>query len=165
MAHVRTTYLGSIFNQNCFPRMVRKLVAKIKKSGVQFDTIVFRGSSGSMVAPLVALKLKKELTHIRKRDNNHYHCELEGYVGASNFIIVDDLICSGETINEMFRVVRSVENNLWSDDAPPIKTAKCVGIFLYHSSKEDGEHKVRFKRNNSEKWEEEFVPMFSFRID
>lgn len=118
--------------------VITRLVKEIKKSGVKFDAIVFRGMSGALVAPSVADKMKKPLVVCRKKDNHHSSYSVEYIEGwFENFIIIDDLISSGETILTILKMIDD-EWDERNDEAKQylkkeVARPKCVGIFLYHT--------------------------------
>jgi adenine/guanine phosphoribosyltransferase-like PRPP-binding protein len=104
---------------------VRLASTKIKKfrRKVSFDAIAFTGTSGAAIAYLLSFILKIPLICIRKsiRDN-HSGLKLEGCITAKKYIIVDDFIESGRTINKIKKSI-TAEN----------KKSKCVGIYLYNN--------------------------------
>ena len=58
---------------------MKGLVAGIKESGIECDAIAFRGMSGALVGPMVALELGKEFIMVRKRNaNSHSSYMVEG---------------------------------------------------------------------------------------
>lgn len=116
--------------------IIEWICSEIKKHQVEFDTVVFQGMSGALIAPALSIKLRKQLLMIRKTcDNNHSGLKYEGNVNVNNYIIVDDLICSGNTIDRML--------TLLSDDVSKqckrssalklIGEPLCQRIFLYRS--------------------------------
>lgn len=119
-------YLEPLFNPVTLKKVIDKLVAMIQDSGVEFDTIAFRGLSGSLVAPAVALALTKYMVAIRKEDlaECHSHTTYEGYAFPERYIIIDDLICSGATLIAIRDEVRK-----WRG-----KDAELAGVFLYQST-------------------------------
>ena len=86
-----------------------------------FDAIAFTGTSGAALAYPLSYLLGVPLICVRKsiRDN-HFGSKLEGYVTAKKYIIVDDFVQSGKTINGINKSIK-LEN----------KKANCVGIYLY----------------------------------
>jgi adenine/guanine phosphoribosyltransferase-like PRPP-binding protein len=90
---------------------------------VSFDAIAFTGSSGAALAYPISYLLGVPLICIRKSiKDNHSGLKLEGAVSAGTYIIVDDFIESGRTINKIKKAINA-EN----------KKAKCVGIYLYNN--------------------------------
>ncbi len=82
---------------------------------IEFDTLVFRGFSGALVGPTVAHAMGKPFALIRKPgDSTHSDNSIEGHI-EGQYLILDDFIDSGETINSMV--------NLY-----PLR---CVGVYLY----------------------------------
>ena len=70
---------------------------------LDFDAIAFRGMSGALIAPSLALSLNKSLLMVRKENDdthskNEHNGLVEGDRAARSYIIVDDMISSGETV-------------------------------------------------------------------
>ena len=98
---------------------------------IDFDTIVFRGMSGALIAPIVAYKLKKALLMVRKDHDNDNHSErkFEGNVNLVNFIVIDDLISCGGTMKSIFD---HVYHNVVTHCLREITLVpECKRIFLY----------------------------------
>jgi adenine/guanine phosphoribosyltransferase-like PRPP-binding protein len=97
---------------------IRELAAALK--GHQFDAIAFRGMSGALVAPSLALRLNKTLLMVRKDKETHSYYQVEGDWAARRYVIVDDLIDSGETVATIFEQIRGFASE-----------AICIGIVRY----------------------------------
>jgi orotate phosphoribosyltransferase len=130
MPAIRSDYLKHLVDVARLPETVTKLVKLIKDSEVEFDAIAFRGMSGALIAPIIAMKLKKNMLMVRKDDGNHFGSNLEGVESSERYIIIDDLICSGNTL----RIIRE-------EVTKRIATAQCVGVFL---SRESWSNKHKF---------------------
>jgi orotate phosphoribosyltransferase len=104
-------YLEACLERDKTDRYLRKAVRVLKD--IDFDAIAFRGMSGALIAPLLAHKLGKTLIMVRKRgvDCHSGHC-VEGDRGARRWIIVDDFISSGHTVET---IKEEVDN--WMDGA------------------------------------------------
>ena len=64
-----------------------------------FDAIAFRGMSGALIAPALALQLNKSLIMVRKTtDHCHSFHLVEGDAAARTYIIADDFVWSGDTV-------------------------------------------------------------------
>lgn len=121
------SYQSAIYaDPNKFRTILRKVVKAVRKHRKhhKFDAVAFRGTSGmAMGFPLcIALKLHPIL--IRKSTSDTHSCNLiEGPCGVDikHYIIVDDLIASGSTMDEIKRALTG---------------AKCVGIILYASDRD-----------------------------
>lgn len=97
----------------CVVRLVTKL---IKDSGVQYDSIAFRGMSGALLCPILSLRLRKKMIMVRKGEKTHSGFKVEGVTEGSRYIIVDDLIVTGRTIDAIIS---------------SLPESECVGIFLW----------------------------------
>lgn len=137
--------------------VITRLIKEIKKSGVKFDAIVFRGMSGALVAPSVADKMKKPLVVCRKSDNHHSSYTVE-YTERwfENYIVIDDLISSGVTLLTILKMIDDEWDNRNDDEqkwgkGKKIVRPKCVGIFLYHSYSGLKEFDVcKYLKNNTD---------------
>jgi orotate phosphoribosyltransferase-like protein len=90
-----------------------------------FNTIAVSGYSQCLIGIPVADKLNKNIVVIRKGGEERASLNLvEGYI-KGNFIIIDDLICTGATLK---RIIKRMSTTF--------STSKCHAIYLY--SPEDG---------------------------
>lgn len=103
--------------------MVRLATAVL--AGVEFDTFVGTGVSGSIAVPVLAYAMKKTFLVVRKARetgatdlpaSTHSAHMLEGFIGT-RWIFVDDLVASGSTFE---RVRRQIGDK-----------SDYVGIYLY----------------------------------
>lgn len=131
-------YLKSIFDVKLRNRTVAAIVKILKTNRVKYDTIAVSGVSGITVGSMVAFHLKKRLAIVRKKsDVTHSWITVEHSPSSktkgkfSRYIIIDDLIDSGDTIK---RVLDGVAKERGDD-------AECVGIVLYDKG-------VRFKNKD-----------------
>lgn len=123
-----TEYIHCAYNMEMRKVVLDKIVQMIRRSGVQFDTIVFRGMSGCLIGPSVADILNKPFLMVRKEnDGSHSSHDCEGHADINKFIIIDDLICSGATID-------SINRTFASEMPDKAQSANCVAIFLYNQS-------------------------------
>lgn len=109
---------------NDLSQTVDAVCATIEATKVSFEAIAFTGASGLLIAPSVAMRLNKQMMLIRKnKDSCHSNFSLEGYVGGGNYIIIDDCIDSGSTIERIDAVVGRLQNEQrWTMES----------IFLYN---------------------------------
>lgn len=92
---------------------------------IPFDALAFRGNSGAGIAfPLSAI-MCLPLIMVRK-GNSHSRYKVEGALNAASYIIVDDLIHSGNTIDVIVREIRRHSHSHFHS-VP-------VGIYLYNQS-------------------------------
>jgi adenine/guanine phosphoribosyltransferase-like PRPP-binding protein len=86
---------------------------------VDFNTLVFRGFSGALVGPVVALELGKRWALIRKPHDRTHSCYLvEGEV-FGDYVIIDDFIETGDTI----KAIRDIVEQRYA--------VSCKGVVLY----------------------------------
>jgi len=84
----------------------------------EFDSIAFRGMSGAVSAPIIALALKKNLILVRKpEDRTHSQYRVEGFNASRRYVIVDDFISTGET-------ARAIRDSIYNF----AHHAKCIGV-------------------------------------
>lgn len=134
---IRTVYLKHVFEPELFPKMVEKSITKAEqlKSELKFDTLAFSGMSGAAIAFILSHWLNIPLLCIRKKEeNSHFRssrpsCVCEGNLDAKRYLIVDDFISSGNTVNY---IIESL--------AEEIPRAQCVGMLMY-AGYSDSAHK------------------------
>jgi adenine/guanine phosphoribosyltransferase-like PRPP-binding protein len=112
--YLKTPVKDYTFN-NYIPLLPRKLNKNIERSfkflskiSGKFDSIAFSGMSGAIMAPILATRLEKHLILVRKEQEHtysHSYNAIEGYRKCSKYIIVDDFICSGETVERIQKVI------------------------------------------------------------
>lgn len=108
-------HLFPLINPKNCKRLVRLAVKVLKR--YEFDTIAFRGLSGALIAPIIAMRMNKHLVAIRKGESCHSSHQLEGNVATERYVIVDDFISSGETVRKIVQEIYSRNHN-----------AVCVGF-------------------------------------
>jgi len=123
-------------------RTVNKLARRIWQNEVKFDSIAISGWSGALFGIPLAIKLNKRIIIVRK-DGSFHGNRVEGK-NTKRFIIVDDLIDTGETVRRIYKGVKCV----WP-------SSKCIGIFLAHKPLTVGKYIVmeKFSKFMSEQHE------------
>jgi adenine/guanine phosphoribosyltransferase-like PRPP-binding protein len=127
---MQTSYLQHVFDQGIFCRAVDKtiLAAEAIKKKTGFDTIAFSGMSGAAMAFLLSHWMSVPLLCVRKRgDGSHYVNQtgkiLEGnVVDVRKYLIVDDFIASGRTVQNIIDAIEVGNRN-----------AECIGMLMYSS--------------------------------
>lgn len=124
MSHVCPNWLlGGIPRDKC-DISIKK--AKKALRWKKFDTIACCGVSGLLLGPILAHLMNKELIVVRKwgasTHSDSFH-KIEGFKGVKNYMIVDDICCTGDTIRDILKRVKKF--------APK---GKCVGLYLYGQS-------------------------------
>ena len=109
-------YLNKLIPTDKLAKTAR--LAKIALKQFDYDAIACRGVSGLLIAPIMAVRLKKSLLVVRKpHENNHSSQMVEGDAAAKRYIILDDFTCSGETAKAIKRAI---------DEFAP--EAVCLGV-------------------------------------
>lgn len=117
-----TGYLYKVLDVESLKRTNGLMTKLLKAHDSEFDAIAFRGMSGAMIAPMLAAKLKKNLLMVRKPDQQaHSSRAVEGILAPQRYVIVDDLISSGRTIDSIVEEIKNFSNG-----------SQCIGIALYH---------------------------------
>lgn len=85
----------------------KKRLAVVNKAvgilaNVDFDSIAFIGMSGALLAPVLAFVMGKELIALRKHGSqSHSWHSIEGFNKTKRYIVVDDFICTGNTVRDI----------------------------------------------------------------
>lgn len=109
-----------VLNHKARNKAIIKAVCDLRKISNQFDSIACCGTSGLLVVPQIAELLDKHIVIIRKpRDKRYSVFNMEGVVPYS-YIIVDDLVCSGNTVKLIKNTIR--------EECP---RSICIGAYFY----------------------------------
>ena len=147
---ISTSYLSTIFYPETFPKTIEASleVARRLKEERGFDTIAFSGMSGAAMAFILANEMKLPLLCVRKKGESSHYVNgyedriLEGNLTTEKFLLVDDFISSGKTVNYMLDCIKK-----------DIPTAVCVGMLMYAGYGGTYKHK-RYNPDDSSKWTE-----------
>jgi adenine/guanine phosphoribosyltransferase-like PRPP-binding protein len=116
-AHIKTYLDGENLRQ-----ITENVIETVAKFANGFEAIAFRGVSGSLVAPAVAMALGKNLIVVRKSiKDSHADYLVEGHTKAQKYIIIDDIISSGKTIKAIRNNIKTKLN----------KESECIAIILF----------------------------------
>ena len=115
-----------VLNHKVRTKAIIKSVCHLRPMAHTFDSIVCCGTSGLLVAPQIAEILDKHIVVVRKgiwTEGFEQKCYsdfvVEGVV-PNRYIIVDDFICTGNT-------VRYIMDSI-SEDSP---SSRCYGVYCY----------------------------------
>lgn len=107
--------------------LVRKRSRAIVRRGVNFDTFVGTGFSGTLPLYGLAKKFKVNALAVRKTlSGTHSSYLLEGTLGR-RWVFLDDFISSGETFLRVYKAIVKRDGD----------GSQCVGAFCYASHSED----------------------------
>ena len=117
-------YIDAGFDKKRSKAIVAEVVKKLNLSGLSFDAIAVRGTSGLIIGPIVAHLMDKYLIVVRKtKENSHASNLVEcPNIRAGRYIIIDDCIASGNTVNAIVDEVKAVNPKL-----------EPIGIFLWNT--------------------------------
>lgn len=122
---IRTDYLQEIYSVKTFTKLVNRAARKIKNNSSKypFDAIAFRGTSGAALAYPLSFLLNVPLICCRKCKSHCYY-KVEGCLNARNYIIVDDFIETGKTIDNIIRNIKRYS----------LSGSKLSAIYLYNKN-------------------------------
>lgn len=123
---IKTSYLGRIYGKEflkVIPAAIKKLKALRKRN--YFDAIAVTGTSGMGIGFPISFLLKIPIINVRKPCSSHYDSDIEGTISSKRYLIIDDVIASGRTINSIREIIRRELSG----------KAKAVGILLYDSKR------------------------------
>jgi adenine/guanine phosphoribosyltransferase-like PRPP-binding protein len=122
-----------------------KLISTAKRhlKGVDYDTMVGTGLSGSLVVPLLARALGKKFAIVRKNasESSHARTTYEGEIGQK-WIFVDDFIASGSTRERVRETVQTAvnNNNRYAYHEKDKFATTFVGSYLYQDDRGSTPH-------------------------
>lgn len=109
-----------VLNHKVRNKIIIKAVCDLREMSNEFDSIACCGTSGLMVVPQIAELLNKNILLIRKKNEKCYSdFAIEG-VKPFRYIIIDDLICSGNTVRHIQRSIRD-----------EYQKTVCIGLYCY----------------------------------
>jgi hypothetical protein len=112
--YIHAGYAGSWIVKKNLIENVENISFGLQAGYFDFDAFAFRGNSGALLAAPLAVKMEKSLILVRKtKDTSHSGLLVEGDLGARRYIIVDDMICSGDTV----RAIISGIHKVWEYEA------------------------------------------------
>lgn len=136
---LRTEYHRALLAPHRLKRSIQLLVAAINRSGLRVP-IAVRGVSGFVVAGAVSAELGLPLVIVRKgTDGCHSDYLVEGPRELTDYIIIDDFLSSGDTIQAIYRDVASTYR--------PARVS-LRGVFMYGP----GRKWVEGRENEKGKW-------------
>ena len=112
-------HTSKLLNHKYRNKIIMGAYSYIKSLNIEYTAIACCGASGMLIVPQIAELLKKNIIMIRKKRDGYSEFIVEG-VAAKNYIIIDDLICSGKTIKHIVSSIRK--------ETP---RSNCVGVYCY----------------------------------
>lgn len=88
-------------------KTIQLALAALKKYQKDYDSIAFTGMSGALFAPELSRTLNKHLIMVRKSTKqSHSSLMVEGNSRCKKYIIVDDFISTGSTVQRIQKKVK-----------------------------------------------------------
>lgn len=89
-------------------------IESIKEFEGKFINLICRGSSGAIIAGIISVMLKNEnrIIHIKKEGEISHNCNIPTLGNDKINIIVDDLICTGKTVNKIYQALTEELSNI-----------------------------------------------------
>ena len=113
-----------LLNHKIRNQIILQCIKDIKNTNIDFDTIACCGTSGLLTVPQISELLNKNILVVRKKKEKRYSpLQYEGPI-PNKYIIIDDLICSGQTVKHIKNTIR--------EDCP---TSECVGVYVFFKDK------------------------------
>jgi len=121
---VASAYTEELFDKQKFKKMIQDakkfIQEKTKETGVVPTGLISTGISGNTFATVLAYELDLDVVIVRKAgESSHANKTVEGLsVGrgvVNRLIIVDDFICSGDTIKRIISTVNKLPDNYGYD--------------------------------------------------
>jgi hypothetical protein len=130
---VTSDYLFSAYSPGgalaCASRVMQR-ITQLKKEGKlgRVDAVAVRGTSGLLIGPMVAAFLDKSLIVVRREDGAHCKRKVEGNRNIRSYIVVDDYVCTGSTIQI---IKREVDKFVTENPLNPIP--ELLAVFTYEA--------------------------------
>ena len=114
----------NLLNTSIRNKVIFSAIDRLRKMEKQFDTIACCGTSGLLVVPQISEILKKNILVVRKKNEKRYSpFQYEGAV-PKNYVIIDDLICSGSTVKHILKTIRE-----------DCSRSNCLGVYTFFKDK------------------------------
>ena len=124
-------WLKPIHDPRELRRVVNLIVAEIGKLNPPPGFLAVRGTSGTAIGGAVSLVSDLPLAVVRKdEDNSHakHYDTVQGMRGTGGYyVIVDDLVDSGDTVRAIAAAVKK-DHEQHMDNAP---RTECIAVILY----------------------------------
>lgn len=141
---IQASYLTPVFDINNLRKVTSNLAKMLKPYLSEFDAIAFRGMSGALVAPNLALRLRKDLIMVRKPktdESTHSGYRVEGRQDAVNYLIIDDLVGTGLTVKNIINEIKNFNPK-----------SKCVGVLTYLEDWADYTDSIKYADSTLVNW-------------
>jgi len=133
---IDSSYGWTEFNVSSWITKMKRVSVKLEllQEEHDLDAIACAGSSGMMAASVLGTALKLPVVYVRKSGEKSHGNSIESNTRKpiKKYIIVDDLVCSGSTINS---IITKIEGYAKDHN---YETPQCIGAFLYNDESTKG---------------------------
>lgn len=127
---VRSSFMTSVFDAGRREEAILNATVALSSLPLNNLTLVGTGLSGAMMLTLLSHHTKTPCTLVRKKNSSsHSNLEIEGEMDFDDYVIIDDQIDTGATIEHITNVIKSKNPR-----------ARLAGILLYECHNYDAEH-------------------------
>jgi|GEM_PF-3535441 len=102
----QSSYLNYALETHRMKQTIRLAEDALRGIHDHFQAFAFRGLSGALIAPLLAVHFDKTLIAVRKKERCHGSSLVLGDRAAKSYLIVDDQISSGTTIRWIHKYIK-----------------------------------------------------------
>lgn len=114
-------HLTAFLQPSKLGKRIRQCAAALEK--YEFDTIAVRGVSGLLLGPGVAMVMGKSLIVVRKHEEDRHSPHIcEGDRGTKRYVIVDDFMDTGATVEAIIHDVKKWQQERGSE------VGECIGV-------------------------------------
>ena len=123
-----------------------KKINKLKNTH-NVDALAYTGSSGAAAAYVLGVALDLPVVYVRKKGEDSHGSKVESNTSKAieNYLIVDDFICSGATVENIFNGIEKYAKDNRK------KAPNCVGVFLYQPVGDESNGSVTITSNKKSK--------------
>ena len=113
-------HTSRVLNHKYRNGVIIKAICSLRKIEQDFDSIACSGVSGLIITPQVSEILNKHLIIVRKKNEERYsEFTVEG-TNPGRYIILDDLICSNNTVKHIMKSIKEESTR-----------SICIGAYFY----------------------------------
>lgn len=117
---IASSYFGPALARKHRHEIVKQALKDLRPHRDEFDSVVYRGNSGAVIAPIIAYLMNKHLIVCRKNEQQHSSYMMEGKLEIEKVLFIDDFIGQGNTLQEVVKKLQEFQ---------PL--AKVVGVYTY----------------------------------
>lgn len=139
-SQIQSDYLERILDVECLHHLVDRVCLYLVENDLVFNTaLAAKGFSSIVPSAIIAYKLKMNLILIRSIASDHSTWGIEGNISLPNYIIIDDITYSGDTLETIINGLTKDRKEIGLEPA----TLKAI---LFYGNELRNTHKKSLKR-------------------